>query len=191
VTTAAAPALVAPAASEVPRRSDITVAVPPSDAGERSALESLIARARDDLSRTLAIAAPARLAATFHLSASEYERASGHPWYTSGAVVAGTLHFLPVGVLRDRGVLERTVRRGLTAQMTAASLEGRPAWIREGVAGYFADPQAAVAETRGPCPTDAELAQPLSAGALSDAYARARACVARQIADGRSWREVR
>jgi stage II sporulation protein D len=179
----------AAAASAVPRR-DISVVVPPSDAGERTVLESLIARARDDLSRTLAIAAPPRLAATFHPSASEYERASGHPWYTSGSVVDGTLHFLPVGVLRDRGVLERTVRRGLTAQMTAASLEGRPAWIREGVAAYFADPQAS-AETRGPCPTDTELAQPLSAGALSDAYARARACVARQIADGRSWRELR
>jgi hypothetical protein len=179
------------APTTVPRRSDITVIVPPSDDAERSALESLIARARDDLSRTLAVAAPPRLAATFYVSASEYERASGHPWFTSGAFVDGALHFLPVTVLRDRGVLERTVRRGLAAQMTASSLEGRPAWIREGIAGYFADPQAPASDARGPCPTDAELVRPLSAGALGDAYGRARACVARQLADGRSWRDLR
>jgi hypothetical protein len=121
----------------------------------------------------------------------EYERASGHPWYTSGTFVDGALHFLPAGVLRDRGVLERTVRRGLVALMTASSLQGRPLWIREGIAGYFADPQAPIPETRPTCPTDAELARPVSAGALSDAYARARACVGRQVAGGRSWRDVR
>jgi SpoIID/LytB domain protein len=190
-----APAAVAPPvateAATVSARSDITLVLPPSDSSERNSLETLIARARDDLSRTLAVAAPARLAATFHASASDYERASGHPWFTSGAVVDGALHFLPAAVLRDRGVLERTVRRGLVAQMTASSLEGRPTWIREGIAGYFADPQASVPESRNPCPTDAELARPLSAGALSDALVRARACVARQLADGRSWRDLR
>jgi hypothetical protein len=96
-----------------------------------------------------------------------------------------------VGVLRDRGVLERTVRRGMVAQMTASALDGRPLWVREGIAGYFADPQAPLPEARTPCPADVELARPVSAGALFDAYARARACVARQVSGGRSWREVR
>jgi len=36
-----------------------------------------------------------------------------------------------------------------------------------------------------------ELLHPVSAGALGDAYARARNCFARQIAAGRSWRDVR
>jgi hypothetical protein len=31
----------------------------------------------------------------------------------------------------------------------------------------------------------------VSVGALSNAYARARSCFARQIADGKSWRDVR
>ena len=176
----------------VPRRADIALELPPSDAAEPDGAGSDVrSRARDDLSRTLGVDAPARLTATFHTSAAEYEQASGHPWFTSGAVVDGALHFLPVGVLRDRGVLERTVRRGLVALMTAATLAGRPLWIREGIAGYFADPQAPIPEARTPCPTDAELARPVSAGALSDAYARARACVARQVSGGRSWREVR
>jgi SpoIID/LytB domain protein len=193
-----APAAAAPASPPVageaavpPRRQDINLMLPASDAAERGGLESLVARARDELSRTLAVDAPARLSATFYANAADYEKASGHPWFTSGALVDGSLHFLPAGVLRDRGVLERTVRRGLVALMTAAPLQGRPLWIREGIAGYFADPQAPIPETRPTCPTDAELARPVSAGALSDAYARARACVARQVAGGRSWRDVR
>ena len=191
-----APAVAAPSPPPVtseapPRRPDINVVLPPADAAERGGLESLVARARDELSRTMAVDAPPRLTATFHASALEYEKASGHPWFTSGTVVDGALHFLPAGVLRDRGVLERTVRRGLVALMTASSLQGRPLWIREGIAGYFADPQAPIPETRPTCPTDAELARPVSAGALSDAYARARACVGRQVAGGRSWRDVR
>ena len=76
--------------------------------------------------------------------------------------------------------------------MVAGSLEGKPTWVREGLASYFADPDAPLVEVRYMgCPTDIELTRPLSAGALSEAYGRARSCVARQIAGGRSWRDVR
>jgi hypothetical protein len=44
---------------------------------------------------------------------------------------------------------------------------------------------------RASCPDDHELLHPVSVGALSNAYARARACFAKQIQSGRSWREVR
>ena len=188
---APSPPPVATEAAVVPRRPDITLVLPPADAAERGGWEAFVARARDELSRTLGVDAPPRLNATFHATAAEYEKASGQPWFTSGTLVDGSLHFLPAGVLRDRGVLERTVRRGLVALMTASPLAGRPLWIREGIAGYFADPQAPISETRSTCPTDAELARPVSAGALSDAYARARACVARQVAGGRLWRDIR
>jgi hypothetical protein len=112
-------------------------------------------------------------------------------------VVNGELHFLPLAVLRARGVLERTIRRALVELMTAPALEGRRRWVREGVALYYA--AADVADV-GPtfrsgappsCPRDAEFVRPVSAGALNEAYARARSCFARQIASGRSWREVR
>ena len=191
----AAPAPVSPVtttAATPARRADMTVAVAPSDAAGQSEVESLMTRARDDVARRLGVEAPARISATFYPSAAAYEQASGHPWFTSGSVVGGALHFLPLGVLRDRGVLDRTVRRALASLMVGAALEGRPAWIREGVAGYFADPEAPVPEVRNAgCPTDIELVHPVSAGALNDAYTRARACVGRQVAGGRSWRDVR
>jgi hypothetical protein len=67
--------------------------------------------------------------------------------------------------------------------------------VREGVAGYYADPDLPRADARpiarAACPRDGELVQPLSPGALVDALTRAQACVARQIAAGRSWREIK
>jgi hypothetical protein len=79
--------------------------------------------------------------------------------------------------------------------MTEPDLAARPLWVREGVALHFgalaeSSGKPAVA-TSGPCPADDELARPVSPGALSDAYARARGCVERQLRNGRSWREIR
>ena len=193
--TAAGPpssSLAAPPPLPETRRSDMALAIGTADAAAQTEVESLLARARDDLARTLGVEPPAKLTATFHPTAAAYEQASGHPWFTSGSVVDGTMHFLPVSVLRDRGVLERTLRRALVTLMVGGSLDGRPAWVREGVSGYFADPEAPIVEVRNAgCPADIELTRPLSAGSLSDAYGRARACVARQITGGRQWRDLR
>jgi hypothetical protein len=115
-------------------------------------------------------------------------------------VVGGAIHLLPVATLRERGVLERTIRRELVRVMTDAALGTRPLWVREGAALYFADEQpaanahdqkATAVSQRVACPQDSDLLRPVSAGALTDAYARARACFERQLAQGRSWREVR
>ena len=54
----------------------------------------------------------------------------------------GELHLLPLAVLRDRGVLERTIRHELVHLMTDAALGKRPVWVREGAAIYFAGEQA-------------------------------------------------
>ena len=185
VVTTASPAI-------IPRRTDIVVALPQSDASDLASLESLAVRARDDLVQTLGVPAPATLAFTFHASADAFEQASGRPWFASGAIVDGQLHFLPVSTLRDRGVLERTMRRTLVQMLTSSVLETRPMWVREGVASYYADaPSTTQAEPRAVCPGDFELSRPVSAGALNEAYARARFCVARQILSGRSWQEVK
>jgi hypothetical protein len=76
--------------------------------------------------------------------------------------------------------------------MVDVPLKDRPAWVREGAALYYSDPRsAAPVQGRPVCPTDIELIQPVSAGALSNAFARAKACFARQVGSGRSWRDVR
>ena len=82
-----------------------------------------------------------------------------------------------------------------------APLARRPAWVREGAAIYFSGDgplpgevtQRPAFRPRSPdaCPSDAELLHPVSVGALSNAYTRARTCFARQIESGRNWRDVR
>jgi SpoIID/LytB domain protein len=179
--------------SAAPTHPFIDVSMPPATAGERLEVEEMVARARDELASALEQPVPPRVRFTFHPGAAEYERATGRPWFTSAAIVDGEIHLLPADLLRDRGVLEPTVRRALVQLLAGDVLADRPWWVRVGIALYYADPPSDDRRSgrRVACPSDGELLQPPSAGALNDAYARARACVARQIASGRDWREVR
>ena len=168
-----------------------SIYVPRGDEGEQAALSREADRARDEIAKALGVAPP-RVALRFHPSTAAYEHATGVAWFTSAAVVNGELHLLPLQVLRDRGVLERTIRRGIAHVMVDPVLKTRPAWVREGAALYFSEPRAdASLGGRVQCPSDRELLQPTSAGALSNAYTRARACFARQIDAGRSWKDIR
>jgi hypothetical protein len=141
------------------------------------------------LSSTLGVPAPPRVAVRFHADSEAFQRATGQPWYALGAVVGSELHFVPLATLRDRGVLERMVRRELVRAMTSDALAGRPAWVREGAAIHFAEGTNGPAR-RDACPQAIELQRPASMGALTDAYARARACFERQLTAGKAWSEI-
>jgi stage II sporulation protein D len=179
----------------------IWVALPDDDAGEQKTIAAQTLKARDELARALGVAPPAHVTLRFHPTTDDYERATGQAWFTSAAVVNGELHLLPFAVLRERGILDRTIRHELVHVMTDDVLGRRPQWVREGAAIYFAGEQPIPGETtqrpafkpepRTSCPDDSELRQPVSVGALTNAYARARACFAKQIQAGRTWRDVR
>jgi stage II sporulation protein D len=175
--------------------SGISLTLPSAEEREREAFLALATETRDELAKSLGVPVPPRVIVQVHSTTAEYRRATGREWFTSGAVVGGAVHLLPLAILRDRGMLERTVRRQLAQMLTAPALADRPLWVKEGAALYFGDfgpgPPPGRVESRGSCPTDAELARPVSAGALADVYARARGCFARQIAAGKSWREVK
>jgi SpoIID/LytB domain protein len=179
----------------------VLISLPDGDDGERPAIVTQTARALDDLAKTLGVPPPPRVTIRFHPTTDDYERVTGRAWFTSGSLIGDELHLLPVAVLRERGMLERTIRHEVVHLMVDATLSRRPLWVREGAAIHFAggDPLPAAAaqrpafrpEPRASCPDDNELLHPVSVGALSNAYARARACFARQIAAGKSWRDVK
>jgi hypothetical protein len=182
--------------------SPVALALPDDDEGERQAIEVLALRARDDVAKDLGVTAPPRLTVRFHPTTQSYERATGQSWFTSGAIVGSEIHLLPLAVLRDRGVLERTIRHELVHVMIDEPLKNRAVWVREGAAIYFssqragtgpqAEPESAFRpRSRLSCPDDVELLLPVSAGSLSNAHARALACFARQAGDGKSWRDVK
>ena len=169
------------------------VSLPRGDEGDERALAAMASRARDEVARTLGVEAPSHLSLRFHPTTDDYERATGRSWFTSGTVVNDEMHFVPLVSLRDRGILERTIRREVVHVIVDPVLADRPAWVREGAALYFSDQPATSSPSRGriSCPTDAELLSPVSLGGLADVYARARSCFARQMAAGRSWRDVK
>jgi SpoIID/LytB domain protein len=196
--SAAAGTQLASRAISPPSRS-IALTLPDEDEGERESIALLADQARTDIARALAVTAPPRVVVRFHPTTASYERATGQPWFTSGAVVGGELHLLPLAVLRERGVLERTIRHELVHVMADPLLRDRAAWVREGAAIYFAgrrpipgEPEpAAYRQSRLPCPSDVDLLRPVSAGALSNAFAGALACFSRQVEVGKRWRDVR
>jgi len=190
-----------PPPSPVSSGVDVVVSLPEGDEGERAAIIALTVRARDDLAATLGLPAPSRVSLRFHPTTAAYERATGQPWFTSVAVRNDEIHLLPPAALRERGGLERSVRHALVHVLVDATLSQRRLWVREGAAVHYADPATAPTEgsplmtvsrqTLASCPGDSELEHPASIGALSTAYARARACFARQLLSGRIWQDVR
>jgi len=191
----AAPAAVPPAgagrtvSADPSLPSDIVVTLPPPfESGEHNALVVLAARERVAMAAALGVPAQS-LRVRVHPSSDAYERASGRPWFTLSALKDGEIELVPLWLLRERGMLERVIRREVVHQLADPVLPGKPAWIREGAAVYFADPEAQ-SSARVVCPQDRDLLQPVSPGALGDAFARARACFERQLTGGRDWRRV-
>ncbi len=202
--TTAAPSSVAPApapAAPEPRGTAATGSVAGANRGDvvdatpaaRREVDALAASARSQLAQALGIPAPGTpTPIVLHPSDESYERTTGRHWFTFGVFTRGELHLMPIDQLRQRGLLERVVRRELVHALADEALSNRPQWVRDGAALYFADPTPADADSgRAACPADADLLQPVSAGALAQAYAHARACFARQVRGGRAWRDVR
>lgn len=174
------------------RATDVLLALPGAEEGDRALVLSLIRSGRDSLAKTVGVPAPQRLRVTVHPTVDSFRRATGQPWWVSGATNGGEIDLLPISVLRQQGQLERTVRHEIAHALLDSALAKRPMWVREGAAAYFArlSPGSAPAGKLS-CPSDQELTRPLSAGAQRDAYARAEGCFARAIAAGKKWHEVR
>ena len=124
----------APALPPPPRPvpTDVLVTLPDDDAGDRAGIERIVRSGRDDLAATLGVTAPSRVSIRFHTSTDDYERATGQSWFTSGAWVDGEVHLMPLVVLREGDVLERTIRRQLVHAMVDEALAARPAWCVTG-----------------------------------------------------------
>jgi SpoIID/LytB domain protein len=170
---------------------DVVISLPEGDEGERTVIAALVHRERDALSQSLGVAAPLRLTIRFHPTTEAFERTARQPWFTLGATSGeGDVQFVPLPVLRDRGVLERALRRQLVHVLADAALNGRPAWVREGAAVHFSEGEDGPAG-RVVCPQDVEITNPVSVGAFGDASRRARACFERQLSSRKDWRAVK
>jgi YD repeat-containing protein len=102
-------------------------------------------------------------------------------------------------VLETRNTLEPTIRHELTHVLADATLAGRPLWVREGLAVYIAGElpreesgqRSAAVHTGRPCPPDSALRSSASPDAWRQAYDDAGQCVARALAAGARWQDLR
>jgi SpoIID/LytB domain protein len=189
---AAAPPSATPAASTSPAP-DIRLALPAADEGDRAVLTGLVRRARTEIATRAGVPEPQGLTLTVHPTVESFGRATGQPWWVAAATVGTTIDLLPIGVLRQRGIFESTVRHEIAHVVVDRAIATRPRWVREGVALYFAAATRTgiVPPGRPECPSDAELLRPVSAGAQREAYSRAERCVRRALAAGTSWQDIR
>ena len=187
-----------PDRSDRPVQLEVRLILPSAAEPERSALMAFARRVLADLTRATGRPAPAGLRLVFHPSVESFIRETGEPWWTAARTRGVRIDLLPPSVLRQRGTLESTLRHELAHVLTAASLEGRPEWVKEGVAMHFAGepPPASLLDAGGVprrvrCPADDDLRRPVSAASARQAYGLAAACVARALSDGARWQDIR
>ena len=180
-------------AAPTPVAGDVALALPAAEEGERAAVMSLIRRSREEISQLTGTKAQT-LRVTVHPTVDSFGRATGQSWWVSGATTGPSIELLPITILRQQGQLERTIRHEVAHALLDPALAKKPMWVREGAAIYFARSGGTRPEARDPnrvrCPSDPELLRPVSAGGQREAYARAEACFARAIAEGKRWNEI-
>ena len=195
--TASTPVIAAPATVPPPpplaAARDITLVLPAGEERDRDYLTALARRARTDVATRAGVADAATVSITVHPTVEAFGRATGQPWWVASSTVGMAIDLLPLEELRRRGTLESTVRQEVAHVVLDDMLRTRPAWVREGASIYFSSAEMPPSPpgARVSCPSDAELLRPVSGGAEREAFSRADRCFRRQVAQGRTWRDVR
>lgn len=177
----------------------VRITLPESERQHLGELRRLASAVLRELSTWLGRPPPPVLDVVFHPTAEAYARATGQPWWTAGASRGTRIDLLPRGVLASRSILIPTLRHEIAHVLADPELAGRPLWVREGLAAHLAREGPASADGLGgtrapagaPCPSDQTLRSRDSAEAWRRAYDAAGACVARALAAGSTWRDLR
>lgn len=189
-----APPRLAPIPATPPLPTDVIIALPTDDESERPALLALVRQARDAVAARALVAAPAVLSITVHPTLDAFTRATGQPWWVSASTVGTSIDLSPIAALRQRGVLESTVRYEVAAAIVTPYMTQSPGWARVGAAIMLSSaPVDPVNPPAGKvaCPSDAELFRPVSGGAQREAFLRAERCVRRDVGRGRALTALR
>jgi hypothetical protein len=185
------PSALDPRSSAPPLR----IVLPPSQQRHRIRLERLVTRLVADLAGRLGTSIPGGLTLRFHPTVASYQRSTRRPWWTAATANGDRIDLVPLDVLERHQQVERTLRHEIVHVITAGDLEEAPLWVREGLAHYLAGAEGmrspAAADEDTACPDDAAFSDAASATDLAALYGRSAACVARALAAGRTWRDVR
>jgi SpoIID/LytB domain protein len=183
----------------------IRVLLPEADREHLADVRELARQLSQTLSSSLGMAAPSALELRFYPTVEAYSRETGLPWWTSATTIGSRIELLPIDVLQKRGILELTLRHELVHVLADPVLRDRPLWVREGLAvvkaGEGSTPgngrptagpsTARIAARDGACPADADFVAASSPDQSRAVYDAAGRCVARALAAGTAWRNLR
>jgi stage II sporulation protein D len=168
----------------------VRVVLPEPEREHLGELRRLASAALREIATWLERPEPPALDIVFHPTVEAYTRATGQPWWTAGASRGTRIDLLPRQVLASRGILVPTLRHEITHVLADPDLAGRPLWVKEGLAVHLAGETPPAAAKRA-CPPDEALRAAESADGRRRAYDAAGACVARALAAGVRWRDLR
>ncbi|HEY3380241.1 MAG TPA: SpoIID/LytB domain-containing protein [Vicinamibacterales bacterium] len=170
----------------------LKVALPAGEEAERARVEDLSRDALREIATRSGLALPEAVEIVYHATVDAYRRATGQPWWTAAATRGARVDLIPPSVLRERGLLESTLRHELAHVVIAERLAGRPLWVREGAAMYLAGGyRGEPVPGKAVCPSDVDWKAIRTRDGLERAYVQAAACFNAEIAAGRRWDEVR
>lgn len=162
---------------------EVTLDLPLAAEGERARLRAFVLTTVRRLADLIGVEPPWTIAVRVHPTVGSFERATGMPWWSAGTVVDGRVELLPLDALAGRRQVERTLRHELVHALTVEWFAGRPRWVHEGAAVYYAAAlggETVVAATAdASCPVDAEFSSARTAAAMAVLHRRAAACYAR------------
>jgi len=179
---------------KVPRSTstDVRVRMPESDREFAGEVHDVAAHALDSFARTLKMTPPPVVELHFYPTVEAFTRGAGMPWWVAARTVGSRVDFQPRDALRKRGVLDSTIRHEIVHVLIDASLKGRPAWVREGLAMVVSgEYQGRGKQPPAACPTDADLLNSRSAEQWRRWYEAAGACAAAALAAGQRWHDLR
>lgn len=180
--------------SSEPATFPLRITLPQNDEPLRAPLLTMAQAALRSVASALDAPVTTPIALRFHPTVESYQRATGQPWFTAAATHGHVVDLLPVNVLRQRGLLESTLRHELAHALTGDVLRRAPLWLQEGVAMWASRTRSSGEQPPQPlsptasCPSDADLSKASSADVLRKLYVVAEQCYARDLARGRSWR---
>lgn len=172
---------------------DIRLTLPAFEEHDRALVLGLVRQTRDEVAARALVTAPAVLSVSVHPTMEAFGHATGQPWWVTAATVGTAIDLAPLSHLRQRGVLESTLRYEVAWAVVSPYLTKAPAWVKVGAAMMYAGPVATAPSIEGRlrCPGDAELLRPVSGGAQREAFLRAERCVRREIARGTRLTDIR
>lgn len=162
---------------------DVTLDLPLAVEGERARLRAFVLTTVRRLAALIDVEPPWTIAVRVHPTVGSFERATGMPWWSAGTVIDGRVELLPLDALAGRRQVERTLRHELVHALTVEGFAGRPRWVHEGAASYYAAALGGETIVAAPadasCPTDADFSSARTAAAMAVLHHRAAACYAR------------